>query len=65
MMKRINVLLVLAAMLAGGLGMIVVLIQIFPDKADGQLPMALTGSGMVTVGFIAAGVVMRLMRRID
>lgn len=61
-MKRINLLLVSAAMLAAGLGIIVVLIQIFPGDADGQLPLALMGSGMVIVGFIAAGVVMRLMR---
>ncbi len=62
MMKRINLLIVLAAMLATGLGMIVVLIQIFPGDADGRLPLALTGGGMVTVGSIAAGVVMRLTR---
>ena len=61
-MKRINLLIVLGAMLASGLGMIVVLIHIFPGDADGRLPLALTGSGVAIVGFIAAGVVMRLTR---
>ena len=62
MMRRINLLVVLAAMLATALGTIVVLIQIFPGNANGQLPLALTASGMVIVGLIAAGVVMRLTR---
>jgi len=61
-MKRIKFLIVSAATLATGLGMIVVLIQLFPGDAEGSLPLVLTGSGMATVGSIAAGVVVRITR---
>ena len=62
-MTRINILIVSAAMLVTGLAMIVVLSHILPANADGQIPLELTGGGMLTVGFIAGGVVMRLTRR--
>ena len=61
-MMRINLLIVFAVMLASGLAMIVLFIQIFPGNADGRLPMALTGGGMVAVGFIATEVMRRLTR---
>jgi hypothetical protein len=62
MMRRIKLLIVLVVMLAAGLGMMVVFIQIVPGKTDAQLPLALTASGMVTAGLIAAGVLTRLAR---
>ena len=62
-MKRIKPPIVLVVMLAIGLGMMVVLIQIVPGKTDARLPLALTASGMVTAGLIAAGVLTRLARR--
>jgi hypothetical protein len=62
MMRRIKLLIVLVAMLATGLGMMVVLIQIVPGKTDARLPMALTASGMVAAGLIAAGALTRLAR---
>ena len=60
-MRRIKLLIVLVVMLAVGLGMMVVLLQIVPGKTDARLPLALTASGMVT-GLIAAGVLTRLAR---
>jgi len=62
MLRRIKLLIVLVVMLATGLGMMVVLIQIVPGKTDARLPLALTASGMVTAGLIAAGVLTRLAR---
>jgi hypothetical protein len=62
MMRRIKLLIVLVVMLAAGLGMMVVLLQIFPGKTDARLPLALTASGMVTAGLIAAGALTRLAR---
>jgi hypothetical protein len=62
MMRRIKLLIVLVVMLAAGLGMTVVLLQIVPGKTDARLPLALTASGMLTAGLIAAGVLTRLAR---
>lgn len=62
-MRRVKLLIVLVVMLATGFGMIVMLIQIVPGNADARLPLALTASGMVTAGLIAAGVLTRVARR--
>jgi len=58
-MTRIKVLTALVAMLATGLGTIVVLVQVVPADADGRAPLTLTASAMVTAGLIAV----RVMRR--
>ena len=60
-MRRIKLLIVLVVMLATGLGMMVVLLQIVSEQADAHC-LALTASGMVIVGLIAAGVLTRLAR---